>query len=263
MLRSVAVLVCLAAAPGLAQDAFEIQVYNADTAAPGQVGAELHVNHVFVGRTTFDGTERPTDHVTHLTIEPHIGIADWCEAGAYLSTAVRGDGTFDYAGIKVRFKARLPQKLFGVLGLSLNQELSATRADYEAGEFAWEIRPIIDLDWRRLYLAVNPIVSVPLGGALKGHPAFEPGVKAAVRVLPFMQVGAEYYGALGPFAPAEPASAHVHRLFGALDFDWKSGRQLYEVNVGVGYGLTGNEKWLAKLVVAVDWEPVPTPAPPP
>ena len=66
-----------------AQDAFEIQVYNAETAPPLQVGAELHLNHFFVGSLVIDGDERPTNHVTHLTIEPHVGIASWCEAGGY------------------------------------------------------------------------------------------------------------------------------------------------------------------------------------
>ena len=254
-------LFVLFAAPSLAQDAFEIQVYNSETAAPGQMGAELHLNHFVVGSTAFEGVERPTNHATHLTIEPHVGIADWCEAGAYISTAFRGDGTFDYAGIKVRFKARLPHKLWGVVGLSLNQELSATRADYEAGQFAWEIRPIIDVDWKRLYVAANPIIAVPLGGALKGQPEFEPGLKVAVRLLPFLAVGAEYYAALGPIAhPALPAD-QVHRLFGALDLDWRWGRELFEVNLGVGYGFTGREKWIAKLIVAVDLEPLPPPPP--
>lgn len=261
MIRST-LLVALLAAPALAQDAFEIQVYNSETAAPLQVGAETHINHFFVGSTAWDGGERPTSHVTHVTIEPHVGLARWCEAGAYLSTALRADGTFDYAGIKLRFKARWPEKLGGVLGLSLNQELSATRADYEADQFGWEFRPIIDVDWRRLYVAVNPIVEIPLGGAMAGQPEFEPGVKAAVRVLPFMQVGAEYLAAFGPIAHPNVLADQSHRLFGALDFDWKWGRQLYEVNFGVGYDFTGTEKWIAKLIFAFDVEPQPD-APPP
>ncbi len=256
-LRLAVGVVLLVAGATRAQDAFEIQVYNADTAAPGQFGAELHLNHFFVGRSSYEGTERPTNHVTHLTIEPHVGLASWCEAGAYISTAVRSDGTYDYAGIKLRFKARLPWKVGGVLGLSLNSELSATRPDYEAGEFAWEIRPIIDLDWKRLYVALNPIISVPLLGALAGQPEFEPGVKAGIRVLPFLAVGEEYFGAFGPIANPDPPASQVHRLFAALDFDWHQGRQIYEVNLGVGYGFIGPERWIAKLIVAFDLEPAP------
>jgi len=251
------------AAPALAQDAFEIQVYNSETAAPLQVGAETHLNHYFSGSTTTGGVEAPTSHVTHLTIEPHVGLARWCEAGMYISTAIRPEGQFDYAGIKLRFKARWPEKLGGVLGLALNQELSATPAKYEEDEFGWELRPIIDVDWKRLYVSVNPIVEIPLAGEYAGQPEFEPGVKAAVRVLPFLQVGVEYLSALGPIAHPAPLAQQSHRLFGALDFDWRWGRQLFELNVGVGYDFTAQEKWVGKLIFAVDLEPerAPTASP--
>ncbi len=247
----------LLALPAAAQDAFEIQVYNAETAAPLQFGAEVHLNHFFVGSQAPEGGELPTHHVTHLTLEPHLGLAEWCEAGVYLTTALRADGTFDFTGFKLRFKARWPKKLWGVLGLALNQEFSVARKDYEENVFGWEIRPVIDFEWKRLYLSTNPILSVPLGGALAGRPEFEPSFKGSVRVLPFMAVGAEYYAAFGPIAQATPLADQVHRVFGALDFDWKWGRQIYEVNFGVGYGITGPEKWIAKLIFAFDLEPAP------
>ncbi len=253
-------LTLLLAAPALAQDAFEIQVYSADTAAPLQVGAETHLNHFFVGTKGMNGVELPTDRVTHLTLEPHVGLASWCDAGAYISTALRADGTFDYAGIKLRLKVRWPRRLFGVLGLALNQELSATRADYEADQFGWELRPIIDLSWRWLYLSANPILDVPLGGPQRGQPGFEPALKGLVRVRPFLGVGAEYYASLGPLARLDPLPAQSHRLFGALDFEWKLGRTEYEINLGVGYDFTGPEKWIAKLIFAVDLEPPPAPS---
>ena len=243
-----------------AQDAFEIQVYNSETAPPLQVGAEMHLNHFFVGSKVFDGEERPTDHVTHLTLEPHVGIASWCEAGAYFLMAFRADGHFDFAGIKVRFKVRWPEKLWGVLGLSLNQELSMTRRDYEADQLGWELRPIIDFEWKRLYLAFNPIVSVPLGAAVV-VPELGPSFKASVKTFDFLSVGAEYYAAFGPINRAVPVDQQAHRLFGALDFEWKNGRQLYDLNFAVGYGFTGPEKWIAKLIFEFDLEPLPASTP--
>ncbi len=135
----------------------------------GPIGAEFHLNHFFVGSTSFEGPEQPTNHVTHLTFEPHIGLADWCEAGAYVSTAVRASGTFDVASLKLRFKARWPTRLWGRLGLALNQELSATRLDYEASGFAWEIRPVIDFEWRRLVRLCEPHRLGAVGGARQGQ----------------------------------------------------------------------------------------------
>jgi hypothetical protein len=147
---------------------------------------------------------------------------------------------------------RLPFKLGEVLGLALNQELSATPATYEAGQYAWELRPVIDLDWKRLYVSVNPIVSVPMLG---GRPDFEPAAKASVRVVEFMTIGAEYYAALGTIGLPQPASEQSHRLFATLDFDWQRGRHVYEVNVGVGYDFTGPEKWIVKAIFAFDLLP--------
>lgn len=256
MRRSLPWLLLLLATTASAQDAFEIQVYAAETADPGMVGAETHFNHFFEGSTVANGVEFPTKNVTHLTLEPHVGLASWCDAGAYISTAFRADGTFDYAGIKLRFKMRWPTRLLGgLLGLALNQELSATRPEYEADQFGWELRPIIDLSWRRLYVSVNPILDMPLRGTQAGTPDFEPSIKSLVRVLPFMGVGAEYYAGLGPVTGLSPLAQQSHRLFGALDFEWRSGRQEYEVNVAVGYDFTGTEKWIAKLIFAIDLEP--------
>jgi hypothetical protein len=249
----------LLAVPAAAQDIFEIQVYDSQTAAPGQVGAELHVNHVFKGSAASEGPELPTDGTTHLTLEPHVGIAEWCEAGVYLLTAFREGGGFDVVGAKARFKARLPLKLWGVVGLALNQELSAVRPEYEAGRFGWEIRPVVDLEWDRLYFSANPILSVPLGGPGAWVVDFEPALKASVRVAPFLSAGAEYYAGLGPLAGFEPLSAQVHRLFGVLDFGFESGRKLIDLNLGVGYGLGGAEQWIAKAIVTVDLEPAERP----
>lgn len=99
-----------------------------------------------------------------------------------------------------------------------------------------------------------------MGGPLKGQPEFEPSLKGAVRMLPFMAIGAEYYAAFGPFSKFNPPSDQAHRLFGALDFEWRSGRQEYELNVAVGYDFTGPEKWIAKLIFAIDLDPQVQPA---
>src|SRR5206468_12741004 len=93
-----------------AQDAFEIQVYDAETAAPGQAGLENHIN-------------AGADAVGHFTLEPHVGLASWCEAGAYLQTAITSD-RFDYAGVKLRWKLRWPQRLRG-FGVGINFEVSS------------------------------------------------------------------------------------------------------------------------------------------
>ncbi|HWE26057.1 MAG TPA: hypothetical protein VG496_19125, partial [Myxococcales bacterium] len=107
----VAVLLCAAAAR--AQDPFEIQVYDAETAPPLSPGVEVHLNYFAEGsQETSSAGELPTHHVAHLTLEPHLGLTDFLEVGAYLQSALRPDGTYDYAGTKLRIKGRLLDPVF-------------------------------------------------------------------------------------------------------------------------------------------------------
>src|SRR5713226_3983073 len=102
------VLVLFCAAAARAQDAFEIQVYDASTAPPLTPGLEVHLNGVLHGaEQPSPAGELPTHHVAHATLEPHLGLTDWLEVGAYLQSALRPEGTYDYAGTKLRMKARL------------------------------------------------------------------------------------------------------------------------------------------------------------
>src|SRR5438067_2491535 len=102
-------LVAVAGLPGAAsaQDAFEIQVYDAETAPPGEIGLETHLNSVLTGRrsTTLSG-EAPTHRVFHATLEPHLGVTDIFELGMYLQSAVAPGLGYDRAGSKARPKLR-------------------------------------------------------------------------------------------------------------------------------------------------------------
>jgi hypothetical protein len=82
-------------------------------AEPGHVGLELHSNYVINGSTSTspDGA-LPSEHVLHTTLEPHVGLFGWGELGAYLQGSFRPGGSFDYSGVKLRFKAKWPRKFF-------------------------------------------------------------------------------------------------------------------------------------------------------
>jgi hypothetical protein len=236
-----------------AQDAFEIQVYDSETAPPGDFGLEVHLNYVAVGSTeTSPAGELPSDRVTHLTLEPHIGLAPWCEAGAYFQTALRPDGTFDYAGVKLRFKARLPRRVGrGLVGLALNGELSAVPRTYEATGLGGELRPIVDLAWRRLYASVNPILGFDFFGADAGHPQLEPAATLLVALVEGWAMGVEYYGAYGPIDAPLPPDKQVHRLFvvSTLAHKW------FGLHVGGGYGFAAGDRWIAKAILSFDISP--------
>jgi hypothetical protein len=210
-----AVLLLLIGANARAQDAFEIQVYDAETAAPKTSGFELHIN-------------TGGDRFTHFTLEPHVGLLSFLEAGAYFQTQLLPDGSFEYAGVKLRLKARVPRRIRG-FGFALNLEWSATPDE----RFGGEARPIIDFEWRRLYVSVNPIVSFTFAGAVD----FEPAAKIVIRVFAPLSLGAEWYGT---------ATAGIERIFGVADVEY--GR--LSLNLGAGYSF-GDDKWIVKAIVGL------------
>jgi hypothetical protein len=249
-----AILALLPAGLARAQDRFEIQVYDSETAPKGGTGIEMHVNFVASGTQTVapDG-ELPTNHVTHVTFEPHLGLASWCELGGYFQTAISPDGSISYAGFKLRYKIRVPHRLaHQLIGLAMNFELSWVPSTYEANVYGSEVRPILDLKWRRLYFAINPILSIDLGGALAGQPQLQPAAKFTVSIVPMLAMGVEYYAAFGPINQPFGLAEQSHRLLGVLDITHKLTEKMnFELNIGAGYTFGAGDPWVAKMIVGI------------
>ena len=240
----------LSAGRARAQDRFEIQVYDSETAGAGQVGLETHWNYIFAGTklTSPDG-EEPNDHTFHLTFEPHVGLGDWGELGCYFQTAATPADGYEYAGVKLRFKLRYPRKLWDILGLAINFEVSSVPHRFEPNEWGSEIRPVADVRWRALYVAVNPIIDTDLKGQYAGQPQFAPAAKGALFFLDREHLsaaaGLEYYSVLGPFGDFFSPSQQFHTLYGALDI----GTPYVDVNVGFGHGFAAGESFVGKAIL--------------
>jgi hypothetical protein len=239
-MRVWSLLLALAGASAWAQDPYEIQVYAADILEPGTPGLELHLNHARASSADFS---------THLTLEPHLGIAPWLEVGMYFTSVFKADGRFDFSGVKARVKVGLPERLGGLLGLALNTELNFGGGLPEEG-MGLEFRPIVDLDLPLFYFALNPIVTVAFDGPTLG---FEPSVKANVKLGPVVQLGLEYYGGLELVPARGPLDQEAHRLFGVVDLEWKVGGVSFSLDAGAGYGFTGAEKFFLKTIFGVDF----------
>jgi hypothetical protein len=175
----------------------------------------------------------------------------------YFTSVLSPDGRFDFAGVKARFKARWPDKLGGVVGLALNQELSFGGGTYDDSGFEWELRPVIDADVGRFYFALNPIIAAVLTGPGAGDVSFEPSVKAAFKVVDALSVGAEYYTGLGTFRRLAPFAEQTHRVFAAVDAKLKVGAAELGLNAGVGYTLVGEDRLVFKLIFSTDFDPAP------
>ncbi|HUJ59373.1 MAG TPA: hypothetical protein VLX92_12800 [Kofleriaceae bacterium] len=220
-----------------AQDEFEIQVYDVETARRGDPGLEVHLNeHLFPAA--------PDE--THLTLEPHYGLRDWLELGGYFQTSLSTTGDLEYAGVKLRTKLRWPDRLWdGRLGLAINFELSNVPARFEPNVWGSEVRSIVDFKERWFYAAVNPIVSTDLAGKLAGHPQLEPAVKLGVQVARRVMLGAEGYAGFGPVDAL--GSENVLRAFAVADVRgaW------WDLNVGVGINHGIADHPIGKLIFGI------------
>jgi len=235
-----------------ALDPFEIQVYDATANAPGEGGLELHLNRVADGVRVGDGALLPMHHQTHMTLEPSLGIFPWWELGAYFQTALRADGTFDYAGVKLRSKFVTPPEWHPHLRLGANFELSIIPTVYDADRWGTEVRPIVAWEDASWLFAFNPIVGQSLGGSAGEGPSFEPALKAMHKIAGQLGVGFEYYGDFGPFGTILPWKEQRHYLYETIDL---LAVDRFELNAGLGEGLTPASNGVTfKIIVGYGWD---------
>jgi hypothetical protein len=232
-------------------DAFEIQIYDGTANAPHVPGIELHANTVAHGLAQANAPELAPNNQSHFTLEPSYGIFSWWEAGAYLQTVLRADGTFTYGGAKLRSKFVRPWHEVG-LRLGVNVELSLLPEAYDANRWGSELRPIIGWEDEYWLFIANPIVGFPLAGPdAKNGPTFEPAAMLKLKVPGKLAAGLEYYGDLGAFSSFAPIAEQEHYLYEAFDvLTWEH----IEINAGLGEGITrGSNPLVAKTIVGYSW----------
>lgn len=231
----VLVAASLVSLPALALDPFEIQVYDGTANAAGEAALELHLNYVVRGLQSSVRPELPPDHQAHVTLEPSYGVTSSWELGGYLQGSLRPDGTFDYAGAKLRSKFVTPPAWHDHLRLGINVELSLLPATYDRSRWGAEVRPIAAWEDDRWIFAVNPNLGMSLA-APDGQegPSFEPGAMAKLK-LAGIALGVEYFASLGPVRSFLPIAQQEHYVFETIDvLSWRG----MELNVGLGEGLT-------------------------
>jgi hypothetical protein len=237
---AVSVIVASVVAPSraVAQDPFEIQVYEYATVPAGKWNLETHLNFVHRGTTAFEGLVAPSERQTHLTFELTRGITDWFEMAGYLVTARRAGESPEYAGWRVRPRVRAPESWKLPVGLSLSTEVGFPTNEYESANATLEIRPVIEWTRGRFALDVNPV----MGRAVSGPGSdegwdFEPGVRLGWATTKRLDLSLEYYGSTGELFDPLPGKQQVHQFFPGGDF------QVAEnivFNFGVGFGATNS-----------------------
>ena len=240
------VAVCLAPAAAHAVD--EIQVYNAEIAAPGQWTLEQHFNYAINGRKDPDFPNGLVPHhALNGTPELAYGVNEWWEMGWYAPFAIDQNGHFYSDGFKLRQLFVIPDAAKRELFYGVNFEFSYATPKFSETRFNMEIRPIIGVRKGDYELIVNPIVDIGFGD--QGDAEFTPAASVARKLKEDLSIGLEYYAALGPIGNFLPLAEQQHNIYGVVDF--KIGQ--FDVNFGVGYGLTGgSDRWMTKLIIGTD-----------
>jgi len=228
----------------LAQDNYEIQVYGSDTVAPGDTMVEFHTNFTVDGsKSVIDGMI-PTNHAVHETLEITHGFNSWFETGFYVFTSINPSYGWQWVGDHIRPRVRVPESWHWPVGMSLSTEIGYQRAEFSADTWTWEIRPIVDKQYKRWYAAFNPAFERSLHGpgVTQGF-GFSPNVKVSYDAIKWKSgnyakkasFGLEYYGAFGPFPDFESFHLQEQQFFPAVDLDVSP---KWEFNFGVGVGVT-------------------------
>ena len=114
-----------------------------------------------------------------------------------------------------------------------------------------EICPILGVRNKEWEFIVNPIVDFSTG--TYGELDFVPAVRLARKLGEDFYIGAEYYGDLGKIGNFLPLQQQQQLLFAVTDFEIG----VFDVNLGVGFGLTsGSDQLIGKMIIGYAF-PVP------
>ena len=227
----------------------EIQVYDAQIAAPGILNLTLHDNYTFSGLKTprFPGGLVP-DHTLNGVPEFAYGVTDWFEQGLYLplySVASNRGATLN--GFKIRELFVVPDAADRPFFYGVNFEFSYNAKHWDPSRFSSEIRPIVGWHLGQVAVIINPIFDNPFRGAKNLD--FAPEGRIAYELSPRWAVAVEQYSDFGPVRDIAPVSQQAQQLFAVVDF----ASEPIQVEAGLGFGLTqASDRLVAKLILSHD-----------
>ncbi len=250
----------LLSASAYAQNNYEIQVYGAATVPPKSTMVELHSNLTVDGSKPLPGSHLaldavyPTNHAEHETIEITTGINEWSEVGFYVFTAARSGQGVQWVGDHIRPRVRVPDQWHWPLGASLSMEFGYQRRIFSSDTWTLELRPILDKQIGRWYLATNLALDRSFHG--QGVPqgvTFAPAGKIGYDFSKVVSAGVEYYADYGQFIDPDSLHNQQQQIFAAADLNVSP---QWEINFGVGVGPTSNtDHLIVKGIVGrhFDW----------
>ncbi len=231
-----------------AQGNYEIQVYGSDTVPPGRTMVELHSNLTVEGFKTTAFGVLPDEHQVHETLEITQGWNSWFETGFYVFTSAGPGQGYKWVGDHIRPRVRVPESWRWPVGVSLSTEIGYQRPIFSTDTWTWEIRPIIDKQLGRYYLAFNPALERSFHGAsVHEGVGFAPSFKLGYGFTKKLSAGFEYYGSVGSLTGFNPFNIEQQQFFPSIDYDFGPA---WEFNFGVGVGVThSTDHLILKMIV--------------
>jgi hypothetical protein len=237
-----------------AQGNYEIQVYGSDTVAPKNLMVELHSNFTPDGQKYLIDGVYPTNHQEHETLELTEGLTSWSEVGFYVFTSEQDGHGVQWVGDHIRPRVRVPSSWHWPVGVSLSTEVGYQRAVYSPDTWTWEIRPIVDKQLGRWYMAVNPALERTWHGPdVNQGIGFSPAAKVGYDFTKKINAGFEYYADYGNITAPLALHEQQQQLFAVTDLNVSP---VWEINFGVGIGATaGTDHLIVKGILGrrFDW----------
>lgn len=226
----------------------EIQVYDAEIAAPGAINLTLHNNYTPNGLLA---AEEPggviPNHSWNGVPEWAYGVTPWFEAGLYFPLYSIGGGSVRFNGFKLRTLFVEPNAADHTFVYGINFEYSYNEPHWDPHRYSSEIRPIIGWHWGAIDLIINPILDNVFEGF--GKLDFAPEARLAWNVSRTIAIAAEEYDDLGPIEHFYGHDQQSHQLFSVFDFH----KGAFALEVGLGFGLSaGSDHRVIKLILSRD-----------
>jgi len=227
----------------------EIQVYDAEIAAPGKFNLTWHDNYTPLGRDrpAFPGGIIP-DKSFNGVPEWAYGVTDWYEAGLYMPIySYSRDRGSSFDGFKLRSLFVSPHASERTFFYGLNFEYSYNSEFWDTTRFSGEMRPILGFHLHPVDIIINPIVDTHFDGLRKLE--FVPACRIAYNCNDKLALALEEYADCGTVTRFLPSHQQFHEVFGVIDYATK----LVNIEFGAGLGLTrASDQVTLKLILSRD-----------
>ncbi len=244
--------------PAIAQvDPFEFEVYPSQTEGKGVVELESLNSYIPDGHSEDDGGTSSevyaSKYMYRTSLELTYGLTDKIEAAVYLNLAHPNGASLQYAGSKYRLRGSLFEQGQLPVDLGWYVELEWNKIpQFDESELELELRPIIEKNFGRLQIDLNPKFEKPLFWGPEKTTGFEFGYATGLyyNYERWLSPGLEFYGGIGAIEDSDPLSEQQHYLFPVIRGELFGG---LEYNMGPGIGLTrGSDQVIMKLNIELE-----------